>query len=116
MPRYTEDRMAEVLIETKGMPYLAARRLGCSHNTMQKRIAASTRLQAIVEDQTGQMLDTAELKLYQSVTNGELGAIKYLLSTKGKHRGYVESQELRHSGADGGPFALTVTVVDDRQS
>lgn len=30
--------------------------------------------------------------------DGDLGAIKYLLSTKGKTRGYVEKQEMELSG------------------
>lgn len=116
MPRYTDDQLANALTVCKGMRYLAALHIGCDHHTMNARVEKSRRLQAIVDEQTGQVLDTAELKLFDAVSNGELGAIKYLLSTKGKDRGYVERQETQHSGPDGGPLALTVTVVDDRSA
>lgn len=94
MPRYTEAQLERVLVECKGMTFVAARRLGCSHLTMNARIAKSPRLQAVIAEQTGQLLDTAELKLAQAVTNGDLGAIKYLLSTKGRGRGYGERVDI----------------------
>lgn len=119
MPRYTDDQFATVLTECKGMMYVAAKRLGCDYHTMQDRVGKSARLQAIVAEQTGQMLDTAELKLYQSVTSGELGAIKYLLSTKGKERGYVERIEQRHGGDDDAPamrFTLDIPKRGERDA
>lgn len=108
--RYTDGQFAAVLIECKGMTFVASRRLGCDHSTMIRRIAKSARLQAVIAEQTGQMLDTAELKLAQAVTNGDLGAIKYLLSTKGRGRGYGERVEL--TGAEGAPILVRqITAV-----
>ena len=48
------------------------------------------------------MIDTAELKLWQSIQNGEAWGITLCLKTLGKDRGYVERQEL--SGQDGAPL------------
>jgi hypothetical protein len=103
MPRYTDDQLAEALTACKGMVFLASRRLGCSHHTMDARVKKSRRLQAIVDEQAGLVLDTAETKLFSAVAAGDLGAIKYILSTKGTRRGYVERQEI--TGGDGGPLA-----------
>lgn len=94
MPRYTDAQLEKALVICKGMTFVAARHIGCEHKTVTARIAKSPRLQAVIAEQTGQMLDTAELKLAQAVTNGDLGAIKYLLSTKGRARGYGERVDI----------------------
>lgn len=114
MPRYTDAQIAAALTATRGMTYLAAQHLGCSHHTINTRLATSPRLRAIVEAQTGRVLDTAETKLFDAMQTGDLGAIKYLLSTKGKDRGYTERQEI--TGKDGHSLKVDVivTVVDDR--
>ena len=38
----------------------------------------------------GEMVDVAELKLRETVFSGDPWALKYVLSTKGKHRGWTE--------------------------
>ena len=48
------------------------------------------------------MVDTAELKLWQCIQNGEAWGITLCLKTIGKDRGYVERQE--HTGQDGAPL------------
>ena len=47
------------------------------------------------------MVDTAELKLWHSIQNGEAWGIAFCLKTIGKDRGYIERQEV--TGADGAP-------------
>lgn len=111
MPRYTEKQIQDALQQTKGMVYIAARQLGCSPNTIKARIAKSVKLQGLVESEAGTVIDTAELKLFQSIMDGDLGAIKYMLSTKGKDRGYVEKQQIEHSG--GGEIILKVQYGED---
>ncbi|MBU2051246.1 MAG: hypothetical protein KKH61_20050, partial [Gammaproteobacteria bacterium] len=54
------------------------------------------------------LCDTSEVKLQQAVNGGEAWAVKYVLSTKGKGRGYVERSEI--TGADG--EAIPVTIVE----
>ncbi len=109
MPRYTDKKIADALKASKGMVYVAARQMGCSHNTILARLEKSEKLRAVKEAESEIMLDDAELKLVDAVMAGELGAIKYLLSTKGKGRGYVERQEV--TGKNGG--AVTLKVVYD---
>ena len=55
--------------------------------------------------------DIAELLLRQAVNDGNLWAIKYQLSTKGKSRGYVERSEI--TGKDGDTIRVTVKDKDD---
>lgn len=62
-----------------------------------------------IEEERDKVLDVGEKKLIELVNNGEFPAIKFLLSTKGKKRGYVEKQEIEHFG-DGGIF--TVNLIE----
>jgi len=111
MPRYTDDQFVTVLTECKGMMFVAARRLGCDYHTMQRRVRQSKHLQAVITEQAGQVLDTAELKLFQAITTGDLGAIKYILSTKGKDRGYIERVENRVSSDPDQPITVIARIV-----
>lgn len=99
MPRYTEKQIENVLREMKGMKFLAAQRLGCDHMTIQRRIEQSPHLQAVLAEETGKLVDLGELKLHSKVQEGDVAAIKYLLSSKGKDRGYGEAAELRLTGS-----------------
>ena len=56
------------------------------------------------------MVDNAESKLAMAVLDGDLGAVRYVLSTLGKNRGYVERTEV----AQVTPMVLEVVeeVVD----
>ena len=52
------------------------------------------------------MLDLAEDRLEQAVNRGDFRAIKYVLSTKGKSRGYTERAEIEEES----PFQLVLTL------
>jgi hypothetical protein len=93
MPRYSDQQLAEALRAARGMVYVASKRLGCSDNTVRDRFRRSRALQAVVEEASGLMLDTTELKLYEAVLRGEPWAIQFTLKTKGKSRGYTERCE-----------------------
>ncbi len=80
--------------------------MGCSPDTIKARLAKSEKLRAIQASESEIILDSAELKLGQAMMNGESWAIKFLLSTKGKGRGYVEKVMQEHTGADGGPIEM----------
>lgn len=99
------------LQESKGLVYVAARRLGCSANTIYNYAKKHPVIQETIDQERGLMVDTAELALWRAIQDGEGWAIALVLKTLGKQRGYVERQEL--TGADGG--ALTVQAVDYRK-
>jgi hypothetical protein len=104
--RYTAQQVADVLTETKGMMFIAAQRLGCSQETVRQYCKRFALVQAAKDAQRGIMVDTAELKLWQSIQNGESWGITLCLKTIGKDRGYVERQEL--TGEDGTGMVLRV--------
>jgi hypothetical protein len=92
--RYTATQVAQALTETKGMLYIAAERLGCDPETIRNYCKRYPSVQAARDAQRGRMVDLAELKLWQSIQNGEAWGIAFCLKTLGKDRGYVEQQKL----------------------
>ena len=109
---FTTSQMIAALQKTKGMVYLAADELGCSYQTVYNYIARHPTVKTAWETEGGKILDVGEMKLYQSVLNGEAWGVCFLLKTKGKHRGYVERTE--QTGKDGGALQVDVTVTSAR--
>ena len=52
----------------------------------------------IVEEARESLVDDVESELQKQIFKGNIAAIIFFLKTQGKSRGYVERQELRHSG------------------
>jgi hypothetical protein len=114
--RYTAKQVADALIETKGMLFVAAQRLGCDPETIRNYCRRYPSVQAVRDALRGQMVDLAELKLWQSIQNGEAWGITLCLKTLGKDRGYVEQQKLALTDPSGEqPYApkVTMTITED---
>ena len=107
--RFTNAQIINAVKATNGMVYLAARQLGCSPQAIYKRMTKSHIIKQAVDDSRGELIDISEQKLRIAVLNGEPWAIALTLKTIGKHRGYVERQEV--TGADGDK--IVIKVVDD---
>ena len=110
--RYTPTQVADALRMTKGMVYLAAKRLGCEPSTIWNYCQRYPSVQAAKDAERGEMVDTAELKLWQSIQNGEPWGIAFCLKTIGKDRGYVERQEV--TGQDGKGILIRVVYEDEK--
>ena len=98
------DRIIEALRETNGLISLAAKRIPCSHSTIYTRAKKVKRVQEVIDECRGELVDYGELALRRAVVNGEPWAVGLVLKTLGRDRGYVERTELEHSG--------TLMVVD----
>jgi hypothetical protein len=97
--RYSAEQVCAALVETKGLLYLAAKHLACSYQTVCNYVQRYPSVKATLEAQRGEMVDTAEAMLYQSILKGEAWGITLCLKTLGKHRGYVERTELVDAAA-----------------
>jgi hypothetical protein len=102
--KFTQAQIIDALRETKGMVYLAAKRLGCEAQTIYNYRDRYPAVRAEMEQQDGEVDDAAEMKLYQAIIAGEPWAVQFRLRTKGKGRGYVERVQQEVSGPDGGPI------------
>jgi hypothetical protein len=60
-----------------------------------------------VEEINEMTLDFVEGKLMQNVSDGDPASIFFFLKCKGKRRGYVEKQEVEHSGNIG----TTINII-----
>ena len=93
-PKFTVTQICQALDSTRGMITLAADRLRCSPSTIYNYIDRHPRIQELIDAHNERMVDKAEYNLTDKIEEGDLGAIKYVLSTKGKKRGYGE--EMKH--------------------
>jgi hypothetical protein len=100
--RFTAAQVIVALQATKGMVYLAAKRLKCDPDTVLNYCKRYPSVEAAKQTQRGELVDLAEQKLRESIQNGEAWGITLCLKTIGKDRGYVERQEV--TGNDGAPL------------
>lgn len=92
--RYTCEQMITALVAANGRVYVAAETLGCAPCTVYRYMDNHPTVRKAKEAAEGMRLDVAEGKLDDKVTEGDLGAITFLLKTKGKKRGYTTVQEI----------------------
>jgi len=104
--KYSTKTMIEAIHESKGMIYVAARKLGCAANTIYNYANEDEEVQRAINEERGLMIDTAELALWKALQNGEAWAVSLTLKTIGKDRGYTERYE--HTGPDGKPIEVAV--------
>jgi hypothetical protein len=104
--RFTDKQIVAALTKTKGMVFLAAKRLGYNPDTIYERAKSCEAIRDAIRHQRGKLIDTAESKLHAAVNRGEPWAIQMCLKTIGKDRGFVERQE--HTGKDGEPLPTPV--------
>jgi len=93
-PRFKAQQVADALINARGILKDAARELGCSRQTIYNYIDKYTTVADAYNEANERSLDFAEGKLMDAIGKGNLTAIIFYLKTKGKHRGYVERQEI----------------------
>jgi hypothetical protein len=92
--RYTAQQVIEALKETRGMVYLSARRLQCNPQTIMNYCKKFPSVEQAKIDARGELLDVAEVKLWQAVQRDEPWAICFCLKTIGRSRGYGERLDL----------------------
>jgi hypothetical protein len=110
-PKFTATQVAKVLDEHKGMVYLAAKALGCSHVTIYNYAKRHPTVQEAIDRNRGQVVDVAEMALYDAILRQEHWAVAFALRTIGKDRGYTEKHEQEITGKDGGPVEITMIEI-----
>lgn len=101
---YSVGEMRHALEQAQGMVYIAARLLNCAPQTVYNHLSKHPSLREARETARGMMLDETEIQLMKQVRAGEAWAIKFLLATQGRERGYIERREI--TGEDGGPVVV----------
>lgn len=94
----TKDEYVRAITAAKGFVTVAAQALGVSVKAVYSAAERHPEVREALEMAREQMLDIAEGALYKNIQAGDNTAIIFFLKTQGKKRGYIERQELHHSG------------------
>jgi len=74
-----------------------SQRLNCSRVWVYE-LLKKFKLESAIDDEREKIIDLAENKLINKIKDGDSSMIGLVLKTLGKHRGYVEKQEIGLTG------------------
>jgi hypothetical protein len=94
----TKNALIEALKQTLGVVTSACKIVGVDRTTFYKYVNEDEVFAEQVKDIQDIAIDFAESKLYEQIKDNNTTATIFYLKTKGKSRGYVERQEIEHSG------------------
>lgn len=95
----TAQRIIKALGESRGLLTMAARRAGVSYPTVKRYAAEFQSVKDAVQAAKESMADFTEGKLFKKISDGDTACIIFYLKTQCKARGYIEKQEIEHSGS-----------------
>jgi hypothetical protein len=106
---YTASTFITQIPGTGGIISTIAHRVGCEWHTVKRAIERWPTVKAAYDDECEGILDLAEVALVSLIKKGDGPSVRFYLSTKGKHRGYVPKAIQEHQGTQ----EITVRYVDD---
>jgi len=110
--KFTAQQMITAIEKANGNLSVAAEYLGCTRKTVYRYVNKFSTVKDALEDSRETSVDFVENKLMKAIKDGNITAMIFFLKTQGKHRGWVERQEI--TGKDGAPMEInTVEIVKD---
>ena len=106
--KFTKEIVLEAVRGSGSIYSTIAKRLRCDWRTARAWVSRWEETRNAYESETETVLDLCESKLIESIQNGNTQDARWLLSTKGKDRGYSQRQELEHGGS------IESTIIDVR--
>jgi len=94
----TKRALVEALEQSLGVVTTACKKVGINRTTYYNYYNSDPDFKKEVDSLSDVALDFAESKLFSQIDQNNTAATIFYLKTKGKHRGYVERQEVDHSG------------------
>lgn len=92
--KYTNEQIAE-LFKKKGCNISSTcSAIGISRMTFNRWRDDDPELERMIQEANEAVVDFAESKLVEQINGGNITAIIFFLKTKGKRRGYIESNEV----------------------
>lgn len=98
--------LLEALEKSLGVVTTACKKAGVGRTTYYEWYNSDVNFRSKVDELQNIALDFAESKLHEQISNNSTPATIFYLKTKGKHRGYVERQEVRMN-AEVGTYKLS---------
>jgi len=109
--KLTKQKIIEAIPKTHGVKKYLAERLGVSRMTIHRYFEKYSDLEQETQEYLDSVSDVAEHHLIEAVRVGSSWAVRYWLSTRGKHRGYTTKQEATFNGFY--PMQVITTGVAD---
>ena len=111
MTKLTKKRFKKACKGTGAILTVIAKKLEVERSTVYSFIKKNPEYcKEILEHEEEQILDMAESQLFMNVKNNERWSINYILSTKGKKRGYTQRQEIEHTGIEHTPVEIKIIM------
>jgi len=85
--------VSEIINEADGLILTMCERLGCTYTELYDFVANNPDIRYKFERAFDRILDEAENRLYTMVRNGDFKAVKFMLETRGRKRGYGVKNE-----------------------
>lgn len=95
-----KKRLLESLETFHGIVSSACKECKCSRDTFYRYVKDDKEFSKHVDDISNTALDFVEGKLFDKVESGDTTAIIFYLKTKGKKRGYIETNKFEISTSD----------------
>lgn len=90
--------MIEALEKSLGIVTTACKSIGIARSTHYLWLSTDEEYKEAVEGISDIALDFVESQLHKQIQKGEVTSTIFYLKTKGKKRGFIEKQEIEHSG------------------
>jgi len=120
MAKINMSKFTKAVENSGGIMSTIATRLRVTRRGLYQWVEKHPEATELIKEESEKILDFAENKLLDIVAGDTkdsttLGATKYLLSTKGKSRGYVEQKDIKteHSGSIGVTEIKVVMANED---
>ena len=111
--KFSTETVIKALKKARGIKAVAAKILGCDRHTVDNYIKRHPTVAKAYQEQRETLIDVAEGKLITKLDADESWAIKFVLTTLGKKRGYVERQEI--AGVEDAPLAVRIYIPDNER-
>ena len=95
MLHFTKDQVLEAIKGSYGIVLTVAGRLHCESRTAKRFIDKWEETRGAFEDEGNHILDICEGKVYKSAMEGDINTAKWILSRKGKSRGWGDDAVLK---------------------
>lgn len=90
---YDIATIKKAIKDSRGMYSVIAKRLGCSWHTAKKYVEDDPETAQAYKNEEESMIDFAESKLHEAISEDDLTATIFFLKTKGRKRGYIEKTQ-----------------------
>ena len=99
--KFTEAQVLEAIKDTGGIMLQIAKKLDCDWNTARKYSNMWDATKEALKAEEEKVLDIGESQMLKQVQAGDGQMIRWMLSRKGRDRGYGDKQEIEHSAPAG---------------